>query len=466
MKQRGNVFSTLTGRLTIIYTALTGLLAVLMVLFIYIVLIDTLESQYDEIMKLYAKDIEAIYRTESLDAVRETLQHAEQDDPDSSDGFIRFITGDKRVIASSDLTTWPDLPVEAHPFHRLKTRKSFTEITTYEHRKKPIRMLYWKIDDTLIMQLGLQYEDDSYVINQFTITFGVVVLIVILLSAVIGYFMANRAMSGVKQVTSIASRISAGKLTARVQVANQPEEIEQLATSFNIMIDRIESLIGELKEVSNAVAHDLRSPLTRIRGNAEVVLRGNSGIEDYHTMAQRVVEDCEKLESMINTMLEIASLDSGVTVLRKERLDLKAVLVAAEEIFSEVAEDSEQHLEVSLPKEPVYLQGDRSKLQRAIANLLDNALKYTPRAGTISLHLAQNDKQVELGIKDTGPGIAKENHLKVFDPFFREDASRTKPGNGLGLSYVKTIVEKHQGRISVSTPEEGGTLFVVTFEQD
>ena len=251
----------------------------------------------------------------------------------------------------------------------------------------------------------------------------------------------------------------------RVQVENQPEEIEQLARSFNMMIDRIESLIGELKDISNSVAHDLRSPLTRIRGNAEVVLRGDSGVEDYRTMAQRVVEDCEKLESMINTMLEIASLDSGVIVLKKEQLDIKALLLEAKEIFSEVAEDNQQLLTFSLPEQPVFLKGDRSTLQRAIANLLDNALKFTPESGTIAINLAQIGKQIELEIKDTGPGIARENYKKVFDPFFREDSSRTKPGNGLGLSYVKTIVEKHQGQITASRPKEGGTLFSILFKQ-
>ena len=465
MKLRFNFLATLTGRLTVIYTILTGLLALLMVLFIYIILIESLESQYDEIMELYANDIENIYQTKSLEILRETLQDSEQDDPDSSEGFIRFITRDKRVIAASNLSTWPNLTIEDYPFQQLANRKSFVEIVDYEHRKNPIRMLYWKIEDDLIMQLGLQYEDASYVIGQFTVTVGIVVLIAVLLSAFIGYFMANRAMSGVKQVTSTASSISSGKLNMRVQVENQPEEIEQLARSFNMMIDRIESLIGELKDISNSVAHDLRSPLTRIRGNAEVVLRGDSGVEDYRTMAQRVVEDCEKLESMINTMLEIASLDSGVIVLKKEQLDIKALLLAAKEIFSEVAEDNQQLLTFSLPEQPVFLKGDRSTLQRAIANLLDNALKFTPESGTIAINLAQIGKQIELEIKDTGPGIARENYKKVFDPFFREDSSRTKPGNGLGLSYVKTIVEKHQGQITASRPKEGGTLFSILFKQ-
>lgn len=462
-KREARFWKTLTGRLTIIFTLLSGLLSVLMALFLYFFFIETLNQQYDDALMAYAGFGERILNEKGIEALQEELLVTDEDDPDSSEGFVRLLSEEGSVIAASDLSTWPNLTFDKDIFQRIKDQKWFFTSIKYVHRKNPIRALYWRTDNGLLFQVGFVSGNYERIIEQFTTALIIVSFVIIGLSYFIGYFIANRAMAGLKKVTMTAGAISEGELSARVPSSDQPEEIQQLASAFNSMIDRIESLIEELKGVGNNIAHDLRRPLTRIRGNVEVTLRGESDLDDYKAMSQRVVEDCDMLESMINTMLEIAALDSGIIILKKEEVNLSELLSDAEDLFMVVAEEENQVLEFLKPTRPVFMQGDRSKLQRTVANLLDNALKFTPENGKIVVKLESTDAYINLLVQDNGPGISPENLIKVFDPFFREDKSRTKPGNGLGLSYVKTIVERHRGTILVSRPKKGGTLFSIQF---
>lgn len=457
------VAPTLTSRLTILYTLMTSLLAISMILLLYLILMKSLEEQYDEIMWLYANEIEEIYVKNGLEELEKTLLEPDESDPDSSEGFIRLISLDKKILASSEMGTWPDFPIVNTEVEKLKKEKYIFSTLEYSNRKTPVRTLYWKIDEHKFLQVGFSVQDDSYVITEFTVTVVVISFLVILVSAGIGYYLANRAMSGVLRVTATASSISKGELKARVSIENQPLEIQQLANTFNMMIERVESLIKELKSLSNNVAHDLRSPLTRIRGQAEVALRGETSLDEFKGMAQQVIEESGKLETMINTMLEIAALDSGLQTLNKTNVDLVELLTEAHDLFITLSEDKQQDFALDLPDAPIYLSGDVTKLQRMVANLIDNAIKFTPENGRIFIRLRQVHNLIELSIKDSGPGIAEKNRQKIFDPFFREDTSRSKTGNGLGLSYVKTIVAVHKGEITVRNNSEGGCEFLMKY---
>ena len=193
--------------------------------------------------------------------------------------------------------------------------------------------------------------------------------------------MARRAVSGVEAVTRTAQKISGGTLEERVPVKARGDEIDQLALTFNQMLDRIQTLLTEIKEMSDNIAHDLRSPITRIRGIAEVTLTTGKSLSEYEGMAASTIEECDRLLDMINTMLMISKTESGVDKFSREEIDLTGLVRQACELFEPTAEDKGVTSELRCARSESILIGDTPMIQRMLSNLLDNAIKYTPSGG-------------------------------------------------------------------------------------
>ncbi|MGC9325832.1 MAG: sensor histidine kinase, partial [Desulfomonilia bacterium] len=226
-------------------------------------------------------------------------------------------------------------------------------------------------------------------------------------------------------------------------------------------LERIQALVEELKDVTNSIAHDIRSPLTRIRGVAETTLTGQPSPEEYQDMAVMVIDECDRLTEMINTMLEIAQTDSGIAQLSRTSLDLVELVRDAYELFSAVAEDKNLSFTFDPRDKKIEIFGDRSRLQRAIANIVDNALKYTPHDGSVNITVWQDLSHAVLTVSDSGSGITEQDLPHIFDRFFRSDSSRSTPGNGLGLSLSQSIIKAHEGEISVTSAPGVGSTFTV-----
>ena len=278
----------------------------------------------------------------------------------------------------------------------------------------------------------------------------------------VGFMMARRAMFGVERVAAAVARVTQGDFSHRVRASGEGEEIEDLARAFNHMQDRIRDLISELRDVTNNIAHDLRSPLTRIRGLAETTLTGGHGLPDCREALGGVVEETDRLIGMINTMLAIAEADSGAVDYTVHTADLTAIVRQAVELLQPVAEESRISLTTSVPDGSVQVAGDTSMLQRVVANLLDNSLKYTPPGGRVTARLHRRDGQAVVEVIDTGVGIPEQDLPRVFDRFFRGDASRSTPGNGLGSSYVQSVVRAHRGHVAVTSVPREHTTFRVS----
>ena len=268
-------------------------------------------------------------------------------------------------------------------------------------------------------------------------------------------------MSGVHEVTEAAARIATGDLAQPISSGNRGEEIEALAAMFNMMQKRIFDLINELKGVINNVAHDLRMPITRIRGVAETTLTKDADRSSYRDMAVTVIEESDRLVGQINTILELAEIDAGLKVMTMEQVDLALIVNRAVELYQPASEESEISLTVQIRKQPFGSTGNINSLQRLLANLLDNAIKFTPAGGKISIILATEEKSAVLSVTDNGPGIPRKDREHIFDRFYRGDASRSISGNGLGLALVKSIAEKHNGSVIVESDGKNGSCFIV-----
>ncbi|MBU2513381.1 HAMP domain-containing histidine kinase [bacterium] len=448
---------TLAGRLALVYAILSGFLSLIMIFFLSFTLLKGLEQRFDDILILYADGVEKQISEESLENIEKILREEDYEN-ESESGFIQLLSPTGDLLASSDLSSWKSIVINRSLIADLKVGEPvfFSEITS---PKTSIRFLYRKTRAGITIVVGTLISDDGTITQLIIKTAAVFVVIMIIGGIGIGIILSRLATKGIKKVTVTASHISKGNFDIRMPTGQYPEEIEQLARTFNLMIDKIDKSIRELKTVSNSVAHDLRSPLTRIRGNIEVTLRGSDDLQEYKIMAENVIEDCGKLETMINTMLEIAAMDSGIEIMDKRTFDICEILDDAEELFSALAEFKNQQLCFEISERPIMIHADLHKIQRIIANCLDNAIKFTEENGKIGLVISQFNGGVNIRISDSGPGITADDLPKIFDPFYRGDKSRSERGNGLGLSYVQSTVNNHGGNISVTSSPGEGTEF-------
>ena len=276
-----------------------------------------------------------------------------------------------------------------------------------------------------------------------------------------GCAMARRAVSGVEAVTRTAQIVSGGSLEKRVPVKPRGDEIDQLAMTFNQMLDRVQTLVNEIREMSDNIAHDLKSPITRIRGIAEVTLTTAKSLAEYETMAASAIEECDRLLDMINTMLMISKTEAGVDRPVCEKIDLAFLAREACELFGTTAEDRGLTMSCTLP-ETCELRGDARMIRRLIANLLDNALKYTASGGAVNVAVAETGENALLTVQDTGIGISPDDLPRIFERFFRGDQSRSQAGIGLGLSLARALARAHGGEITVTSRPGEGSVFTVT----
>ncbi len=296
--------------------------------------------------------------------------------------------------------------------------------------------------------------------EQFRAYFGASLAILIVLSTGVGWFMAKRALSGVEEVTRAAVDITNGALDRRVPVRGRQDEIDLLAETFNTMVERIQDLIGQMSEITENIAHDLRSPITRMRGIAEIALTGKTSDEEHVAMAGIIVEECDRLLGMINAMLDISEAESGLMKLDAQNVDLAILLRDVCDLFQPLAEDRSIAIAIESP-ESASVPGDLKKLQRVFSNLVDNALKYTPTGGSVAITIEEKTNYTVVTVKDTGSGIPEQDLQHIFDRFFRGEKSRSAAGNGLGLSLAQAFVLIHGGTITAANVPGQGSQFAV-----
>jgi signal transduction histidine kinase len=313
-------------RLTLWYAGIfTVSSAVAFVLF-YLLITTLFRQQIDEELTGQAAELKTVMDLRGIDAVKR-VAILEARAAGIKKIFIRLLSPTGFVFSSSNMDYWQNIEVSRPALERLLSGQSpVYDTISVSDGKDRIRVLYSFIAPGIVLQLGRSMESYGTFIRIFKRIFIVTMAGLTLLATVVGWFLARRAMSGVERVTRTAGRISAGRLDERVPVKQNQDEIDQLAQSFNRMVDRIQDLVTDIKEMSDNIAHDLKSPLTRIRGAAEVTLTTGSAMADYQSMAASIIEDCDRLLDLINTTLTISKTEAGIADIEKKELDLTAVV--------------------------------------------------------------------------------------------------------------------------------------------
>ncbi len=456
--------NSLLFRLTILYTLTFTLLAIISFsVFYYQIYSVTMERMDEELMEETAYYSEYLARLGLVSLKKKLIEETASENPEEE--FYRLIDFKGNVLDASDMSPWNPVDKTAivEEFKNSKISYKFRTITQPEEDHKA-RMISAVIGPDTILQKGESLEEAREYLEIFRNLFSILTGFLITASAIIGWYLAKRALTDMADVTQAAEEIAQGSYDRRVEIKGRYREIERLGTTFNKMLDRIQILLRSMKEINDNIAHDLRSPLARIRGIAEMTLMDEKSINDYKEMAINTIEECDSLIDMINTMLDITEAEAGVNGTTDEDFDVVSIVSDACELFRPIADQNGIELTSSLP-EALPFQGSKKKMQRIVTNILENAIKYTPEQGTVAVSATAKNGKIQIIFNDTGVGISADDLPHIFERFYRCDRSRPQGGVGLGLCLAKAYTEAMNGFINVTSAVNKGSTFTLSFVQ-
>lgn len=270
-----------------------------------------------------------------------------------------------------------------------------------------------------------------------------------------GLFLSNRTLSPVRELITSMKKIEGGSLSTRVPVGGSDDELEELKVLFNKMLDKIEGLVSGLKEAFDHLAHDIRTPVTRLRGRAELALTSEGDVETYREALQSCYENSDKILNFLQVLTDITEAENRSKRLKLEKKYISDLVKEIMSLYEMAFEEKDIKVIQKLDSHD-WAMVDAKLISRVVANLLDNAHKYTPSGGEVTIETINQTENVIIRVTDSGPGISADEHGMIWQKLYRSDKSRSEYGMGLGLTFVKAVVEAHDGKVSVRSPVKDG----------
>ena len=310
-----------------------------------------------------------------------------------------------------------------------------------------------------IIQIAVDVSQEQELLARYQRWFGAIMLGTFVIFPLAGYQIARRGIRPVEEMATTARHISSTNLRERILPAGYPVELASLADTFNKMLDRLEESFERVSRFSGDIAHDLRTPVNNIRGEAEVALVRARTVDEYRDVLESCLEEAVRLSDLIGKLLFLARAESPLTHLQRVPVDVGELLGSVREYYEASAAESGISLTTAVAIEPVIAALDRPLIQRAVGNLVANAVAHTPSGGTVVLGANGDVAAIRIEVSDTGVGIPAEALPRVFDRFYRVDTSRsqTSGGTGLGLAIVQSIMTLHGGRAEITSQPGKGT---------
>ena len=428
-------------RIALWYATLFVAGSIAIVLLTYYLTAMSLEQRDRQILDSKLGEYTAAYARGGIDGLADTVRAEQRTAPERL--FVRVVSRRSEALVLSNTDGWNPSTLETAQL---------------------------RLPDGTLVQVGKSSDARDDLLARFRAVLGIVTLTMVVIALSGGWLAVRRI-------------IRTGRTDQRVPVAGTPgsnDALDELTTLFNAMLDKIEGLVAAMRGALDNVSHDLRTPLTRLRGTAEMALAAPPDIERYREALADCVEEADRVLVMLNTLMDISEAESGAMQLQREPVRLAEVVDRAVDLYREVAEAKGVSLHVSrppasaaspassaasgasrTPPEDVVVDGDRTRLEQVAANLIDNAVKYTPAGGRVDVHVRRDGDRAVLEVRDTGAGITPDEVSRIWDRLFRGDTSRAERGLGLGLSLVKAIVEAHGGTVGVTSEPGRGSTFTV-----
>jgi signal transduction histidine kinase len=321
----------------------------------------------------------------------------------------------------------------------------------------PFRVASVRIEDGSNIYLGLSERDELHVLRNLRVRFLTLWLASVLLGFAIVFYATRRMLGHVREITEAASRIGQSDLSSRVPNTRSNDEIGHLARTLNHMLDRIENSVHQLHTITDSLAHDLRSPLTAIRGKLETALSDDVPVDQAEPIVS-AIDELDRLTEFLNTSLDVAEARADALRLARIEMDLDELLRSMMDLYEPCMSDKGLSVQIRSAG-PIAVLADPALLHRVIANLLDNELKHLPASCTVWLSLHAADEMATLTIEDNGPGFDAEIRHHLFEQRVKGRESR---GHGLGLAFVEAVVRVHGGDVSASDRAEGGARLMIS----
>ena len=373
--------------------------------------------------------------------------------------FIRIAESSNRTLYIFSPHLWEEFDLNLIKKFTLDDNKSWIHLPATQGDYDLIVMSN-RLQDGRWLQVGMSTEELEGILERFRETFLIIMFPLVLLGLLGGWFLADRTLRPIRHIIQTVQSIEIGKMKARVQRSNTGDELDELSRLFNEMLNKISTLIDGMKGSLDNVAHDLRTPMTRLRNIAETALQVNQDVDLYREALSDCIEESDRILNMLTILMDISESETGILSLDRKFVNISSLLTRVVDMYEYVAEEKGVKLNVSAPDE-LYATVDSNRLSQALANLLDNAIKYTTYGGQVKIESYRNRGEFVIRIKDTGVGISKKDLPQIWNRLFRSDHSRTQKGLGLGLNLVKAIIRAHKGRVDViSDPGKGSTFTI------
>ena len=463
------LFRTTTFRLSLTYLALFSAAAIVAIVYIYWNTTVLLSRQLNQTIDAELKGLAEQYRAGGLDQLVRTVA-----DRSATPGNSLYLVADSegRRLAGNLSAVSPDLWNSLGPVEFVYRRPAAGGV---ENRLAFANVFRLPSGYRLIVGRDIEDRRELARMVRSAMLWGLGVMALFGIGG--GYWVSRKLLARIDALSDTSRTIMEGDLTGRLPVNGSGDELDRLAQSLNLMLARIEQLMAGLREVSDNIAHDLKTPLNRLRNRVEAALREPYGEPVYREALERTIEEADGLIKTFNALLSIARLEAGAGGDNRESLDVSALLRDVAELNEPVAEERGLVLKAETDP-PIFIRGDRQLLGQAIANLIDNAIKYgTAEAAErgpgakpeVEVSAKANGAMAEIVVTDRGPGVPASDRERVLDRFVRLEASRSEPGSGLGLSLVAAVARLHGGslrlednapglRVILALPTNGETL--------
>jgi signal transduction histidine kinase len=439
------LFRTTAFRLTLLFLALFAAAAAAFLAYIYVATAGEVTRAADSEVSREIVSLETVYARGGLDALnQELIERSVGERP-----FLYLLMKPDGSPVTGNLGATPVTPktaADARTTFRVTQTDPDGAVVRHHGRGRQI-----KLPSGELLFVGSDITDAQFFVLRIVQAIWGAGVLVVVLGLAGGIVVSRNVSRGMAGLNEVVNAVAAGDLQARATVRGVKDEYDELAAGLNAMLDRVERLMGSMRHAGDAIAHDLRSPLTRLRARLEVaMIEVEAGKADPTAALAQALEDSDQVLKTFNAVLAISRLQAAGQAPDPERFDPSELAESVSELYEPLCEDKGVSFEAELGR-GLTVKGNREFMAQALANLLDNAVKYTPEGGAVMLRTRRRSSgEIEFSVTDTGPGVPEADRERVIQRFVRLEKSRSQPGAGLGLSLVSAVAEAHGGRLELS----------------